>query len=267
MSCWWIAAQQICIFCWPGTAILTFLCVSIGCVGTPKHCSVDLCTHLFSPSRCEALREKTEHGGMNSLRVRSAGNNSAAAPASASVVVAAVSVRETERECVCVSESKLEWERVPMHCAERSWAVPCRRMASCVFSLGSRALWWGRAYGRERCGFTRISSISEDQHPAGALQSSMVGLGDPLLTPAWLMMTAHAWVTMRHSRAALGGNIAMWKWLGCQQLLDMFSRAKSGFLSAFELVFFLLVLSGCPGLTNQARTKGRWNKGGKWWTT
>ncbi|XP_036939058.1 roundabout homolog 2 isoform X14 [Acanthopagrus latus] len=42
----------------------------------------------------------------------------------------------------------------------------------------------------------------------------------------------------------------------------MFSRAKSGFLSVFELVFFLLVLSGCPELTYQARTKGRWNKGG-----
>ncbi|XP_058490993.1 roundabout homolog 2 isoform X8 [Solea solea] len=42
----------------------------------------------------------------------------------------------------------------------------------------------------------------------------------------------------------------------------MFSRAKSGFLSVFELVFFLSVLSGCPELTHQARTKGRWNKGG-----
>ncbi|XP_022047809.1 roundabout homolog 2 isoform X7 [Acanthochromis polyacanthus] len=42
----------------------------------------------------------------------------------------------------------------------------------------------------------------------------------------------------------------------------MFSRAKSGSLSVFELVFFLLVLSGCPELTYQARTKGRWNKGG-----
>ncbi|XP_027135940.1 roundabout homolog 2 isoform X9 [Larimichthys crocea] len=42
----------------------------------------------------------------------------------------------------------------------------------------------------------------------------------------------------------------------------MFSRAKSGFLSVCELVFFLLVLSGCPELTYQARTKGRWNKGG-----
>lgn len=89
---------------------------------------------------------------------------------------------------------------------------------------------------------------------------------DPLLTPAWLMMTAHAWVTMRHSRATLGENTAMWKWLGCQQLLDMFFRAKSGFFSVFELVFFLLVLSGSPELTYQARqTKGRWNKGGKWW--
>ncbi|XP_075329236.1 roundabout homolog 2 isoform X7 [Odontesthes bonariensis] len=42
----------------------------------------------------------------------------------------------------------------------------------------------------------------------------------------------------------------------------MFSRAKSGFLSVFELVFFLLVLSGSPDLTCQARTKSRWNKGG-----
>ncbi|XP_013869573.1 roundabout homolog 2 isoform X6 [Austrofundulus limnaeus] len=42
----------------------------------------------------------------------------------------------------------------------------------------------------------------------------------------------------------------------------MFSRAKSGFLSVFKLVFFLSVLSGCPELTCQARTKGRWNKGG-----
>ncbi|XP_030007516.1 roundabout homolog 2 isoform X3 [Sphaeramia orbicularis] len=42
----------------------------------------------------------------------------------------------------------------------------------------------------------------------------------------------------------------------------MFSRAKSGFLSVFELIFFLLVLCGCPELSYQARTKGRWNKGG-----
>ncbi|XP_061575656.1 roundabout homolog 2 isoform X9 [Cololabis saira] len=42
----------------------------------------------------------------------------------------------------------------------------------------------------------------------------------------------------------------------------MFSRVNSGFLFVFELVFFLLVLSGCPELTCQARTKGRWNKGG-----
>lgn len=86
---------------------------------------------------------------------------------------------------------------------------------------------------------------------------------DPLLTPAWLIMTAHAWVTRRPSRAAVEGNRAMWKWLGCQQLLDMFSRANSGFFSVFELVFLLLVLSGCPKLTCQARNKGRWNKGGK----
>ncbi|XP_036070759.1 roundabout homolog 2 isoform X9 [Oryzias melastigma] len=42
----------------------------------------------------------------------------------------------------------------------------------------------------------------------------------------------------------------------------MFSRANSGFFSVFELVFLLLVLSGCPKLTCQARNKGRWNKGG-----
>ncbi|XP_063350173.1 roundabout homolog 2 isoform X5 [Pelmatolapia mariae] len=42
----------------------------------------------------------------------------------------------------------------------------------------------------------------------------------------------------------------------------MFSRAKSGFLSVLNLFVFLLVLSGCPELTYQARTKGRWNKGG-----
>lgn len=48
--------------------------------------------------------------------------------------------------------------------------------------------------------------------------------------------------------------------------MDMFSRAKSGFLSVFELIFFLSVLSGCPELTHEARTKGRWNKGGKWTT-
>ncbi|XP_008423096.1 roundabout homolog 2 isoform X9 [Poecilia reticulata] len=42
----------------------------------------------------------------------------------------------------------------------------------------------------------------------------------------------------------------------------MFSRAKSGFLFVFKLVLFLLVLSECPELSCQARTKGRWNKGG-----
>ncbi|XP_054649248.1 roundabout homolog 2 isoform X11 [Dunckerocampus dactyliophorus] len=42
----------------------------------------------------------------------------------------------------------------------------------------------------------------------------------------------------------------------------MFSRAKSGFLSAFELILFLSVLSGCPQPAYLARTKGRWNKGG-----
>ncbi|XP_019721089.1 roundabout homolog 2 [Hippocampus comes] len=42
----------------------------------------------------------------------------------------------------------------------------------------------------------------------------------------------------------------------------MFPRSASGFLPAFELVLFLLVLSGCPEATYPARTKGRWNKGG-----
>ncbi|XP_043974397.1 roundabout homolog 2 isoform X3 [Gambusia affinis] len=42
----------------------------------------------------------------------------------------------------------------------------------------------------------------------------------------------------------------------------MYSRAKSGFLFVFKLVLFLLVLSGCLELSCQARTKGRWNKGG-----
>ncbi|XP_055752645.1 roundabout homolog 2 isoform X9 [Salvelinus fontinalis] len=42
----------------------------------------------------------------------------------------------------------------------------------------------------------------------------------------------------------------------------MFSMAKSGFFSIFELVLFLLVLFGGPELSHQARTKGRWNKGG-----
>lgn len=101
--------------------------------------------------------------------------------------------------------------------------------------------------------------------PSRAITEQHGRTRDPRLITAWLIMTAHAWVTMRHSRAAQEGNTVMWKWLGCQQLLDMVSRAKSGFLSVFELVFFLLVLSGCPELTYQARTKGRWNKGGKWW--
>ncbi|XP_034024259.1 roundabout homolog 2 isoform X3 [Thalassophryne amazonica] len=42
----------------------------------------------------------------------------------------------------------------------------------------------------------------------------------------------------------------------------MFSRSKSGFVSVFELVFLILVLSFCHKVTHQARTKGRWNKGG-----
>lgn len=170
-----------------------------------------------------------------------------------------MSVRETEREGVCESLSESEFL-----CTVPNVAELCRRVASCVFLFGSCALWWGRAYERE------MWLHSELQHhwkpaPGHGITEQHVKTRDPLLTPAWLMMTAHAWVTMRHSRAALGGNTAMWKWFGCQQLLDMFSRAKSGFLSVFELVFFLLVLSGWPELTYQARTKSRWNKGGKWW--
>lgn len=48
-----------------------------------------------------------------------------------------------------------------------------------------------------------------------------------------------------------------------EQLLDMFSREKFVFFSIFELVLFLLVLFGGPELSQQARTKARWNKGGK----
>ncbi|CAL8362204.1 unnamed protein product [Merluccius merluccius] len=44
----------------------------------------------------------------------------------------------------------------------------------------------------------------------------------------------------------------------------MSSRAKTGVSSVFELVLFSLVLSACcPELSHQARTKGRWNKGGE----
>ncbi|XP_029571632.1 roundabout homolog 2 isoform X3 [Salmo trutta] len=42
----------------------------------------------------------------------------------------------------------------------------------------------------------------------------------------------------------------------------MFSREKFVFFSIFELVLFLLVLFGSPELSQQARTKARWNKGG-----
>ncbi|XP_014018882.1 roundabout homolog 2 isoform X7 [Salmo salar] len=42
----------------------------------------------------------------------------------------------------------------------------------------------------------------------------------------------------------------------------MFSREKFVFFSIFELVLFLLVLFGGPELSQQARTKARWNKGG-----
>lgn len=48
-------------------------------------------------------------------------------------------------------------------------------------------------------------------------------------------------------------------------LSDMIPRARFGFFSALELVLFLLVLFGSPGITHQGRSKGRWNKGGKLW--
>lgn len=170
--------------------------------------------------------------------------------------------RERERVCVWEWESLSESEFL---CTVPSEAEPCRCVASCVFQFGSRALCWGRAYRKGEMLLHSELQLQWRPAPCRGITQQHGRTTDPLLTPAWLMMTAHAWVTMRHSRAALGGNTAMWKWLGCQQLLDMFSRAKSGFLSVFELVFFLLVLSGCPQLTYQARTKGRWNKGGKWW--
>lgn len=76
--------------------------------------------------------------------------------------------RRRERECVwvcvwcvCVSLSESEFL-----CTVPSEAESCRRVASCVFPFGSRALWWGRAYRRERCGFTRSSSISERPAPS-----------------------------------------------------------------------------------------------------
>lgn len=112
---------------------------------------------------------------MNSQRVRRAGNNSAASEG-----VAAVSVREMEKgECVwergCLCESEFQ-------CTVASVAELCRRMASCVFPSACRALWWGRALqGGERCRFTRITSISENQHLAGVSQCTMVGRG----TPCW----------------------------------------------------------------------------------
>uniref|UniRef100_A0A3B3SB02 Roundabout, axon guidance receptor, homolog 2 (Drosophila) n=1 Tax=Paramormyrops kingsleyae TaxID=1676925 RepID=A0A3B3SB02_9TELE len=42
----------------------------------------------------------------------------------------------------------------------------------------------------------------------------------------------------------------------------MIPRARFGFFSTLELVLFLLVLFGSPGITHQGRSKGRWNKGG-----
>ncbi|XP_028976094.1 roundabout homolog 2 isoform X13 [Esox lucius] len=42
----------------------------------------------------------------------------------------------------------------------------------------------------------------------------------------------------------------------------MFPRATFGFFPVFQLVLFHLVLFGTPDLSHQARTKGRWNKGG-----
>lgn len=114
-----------------------------------------------------------EHRGMNSPwnPEWEEGNNSAAAPAAASrsTAVAAVSVRETKREGVCESLSENEFL-----CTVPNVAELCRRVASCVFLFGSRALWWGRACRRERCGFIRSSIITEDQHPAMVSQSSML---------------------------------------------------------------------------------------------
>uniref|UniRef100_A0A8C9QY43 Roundabout, axon guidance receptor, homolog 2 (Drosophila) n=1 Tax=Scleropages formosus TaxID=113540 RepID=A0A8C9QY43_SCLFO len=42
----------------------------------------------------------------------------------------------------------------------------------------------------------------------------------------------------------------------------MFSRLRTGCFSTLELVLFLSVLFGGPGISHQARSKGRWNKGG-----
>lgn len=170
-----------------------------------------------------------------------------------------------------------------MHCTERRWAVPSsklvRRRRVPVRSGRGRAFWVGGG-GEQRCGFTGSSCGTEKNpqktQPAtppltpyrpsrGFWHSSMARPEKPRLTAAWLIMTAHAWVTVRRSRAALPGNTVMWNRPGRQQLLDMFPRAKSGYLSVFELVLFLSALSGCPTLTSQARSKGRWNKGGKWW--
>lgn len=131
--------------------------------------------HLLSHQRCAAVSKTEQRKGMNSQRVRRAGNNSAASEG-----VAAVSVREMEKgECVwergCLCESEFQ-------CTVASVAELCRRMASCVFPSACRALWWGRALqGGERCRFTRITSISENQHLAGVSQCTMVGRG----TPCW----------------------------------------------------------------------------------
>lgn len=92
-----------------------------------------ICFHLLSAPQSAALSKNRalRNEFPEKSRVRRAGNNSAAAAAAAaaasSVVVAAVSVREMEKGGsvnVCVSEPV--WKRVPMHCTERSRAVPPR---------------------------------------------------------------------------------------------------------------------------------------------
>lgn len=161
---------------------------------------------FLSAARLSPTMHEAKDGARRSefplkLPASSAGNNSVASTAAAA---AAASVRETLRdaergsvcESQCVWESvcerkrerereggrEPEWARVPMHCAERGWADPSRGKL-CVPPSGSRALWW--AYrkkggwgegGRVDVASPRSSSISEDQHPAGASQSTMVGL-------------------------------------------------------------------------------------------
>lgn len=112
-------------------------------------------------------------------RVRRAGNNSAVAPAaaSASTAVAAVSVREMEREGVClrVCVCELEWERVPMHCAERSWAVPSRGKL-CVPVWFPCALVWQSLQKGEMWLHSELQHQWKISTLPGHHKSSMVGL-------------------------------------------------------------------------------------------